>query len=443
MAKHVNFSDGLKIGDLITPDGITFDLEEEIENDEEEDFGYSPHVQFSNEDMLNMLNMNDFDDDNEDDEKETVSLCGISFSKLKLKMTSLTEDEKVMKFVKQKGVGEVIPSNAHATVHYIGYFEYRDEPFDSTYSCGKPRSLRLGQNIVIPGLEIGIRSMQKHEIAIFVIHPDFAFGALGCLPRIPPNEEVAFVVHLLDFIDDGCAATYQSLLPEEKQLFNCVAKPVTHMLVTAKSYFTKYNYKQAIREYKKIIDCLENVKLKDEAEEIEMNKLLTRAYVNLGICFNKQNMPTRACMALRRVPNPTAKSYYHFGKALLNIGEYNDAMKELQKGYALDPQNETIRKAIQTTNVKQRKYLDIEKRMYKNCFKSKEEQIKMTEFRKAAREMCENLINSSDVIRQSLSEGFTKEEHEIIHEEAAILGLDVVTSTRYGKETVYLQKSKS
>lgn len=93
--------------------------------------------------------------------------------------------------------------------------------------------------------------------------------------------------------------------------------------------------------------------------------------------------------------------------------------------------------------MKQREYLDIEKRLWKNCFKSKEEQLKVTEFRKAVRDLCEKLINNDHVSRQSLSEGFTKEEYEIIREEAAILGLDVVTSIRYGKETVYIQKSKS
>lgn len=36
-----------------------------------------------------------------------------------------------------------------------------------------------------------------------------------------------------------------------------------------------------------------------------------------------------------------------FGKALLNIGEYNDAMKELQKAYVLKPQDEDVKKAIQ------------------------------------------------------------------------------------------------
>lgn len=153
-----------------------------------------------------------------------------------------------MKFVKQKGVGENVPQDAQVSVHYIGYFEYRDEPFDSTYSSGKPRTLRLGQGYIIPGLEIGIRSMQKHEISVFLIHPDLAYKAIGCPPRIPPNEEVVFVVHLIDYTDDGCALTYQDLTVEEKQLFSYVVEPVTHMLVTAKSYFTKLNFKWAIRE---------------------------------------------------------------------------------------------------------------------------------------------------------------------------------------------------
>lgn len=39
-----------------------------------------------------------------------------------------------------------------------------------------------------------------------------------------------------------------------------------------------------------------------------------------------------------------------FGKALMNLGEYNDAMKELQKAYVLEPQDEAIKKAIQTVS---------------------------------------------------------------------------------------------
>ena len=438
---------GFRLEDLIAEDGVTFEIGEEYLENDDEDFSYSPFVQFSNEEMLNMLNMNGFeDDDDRDDEKGTVSLCGMSFAKLKTKMTSITSDQKVMKFVKQKGVGEVVPANAQITIHYIGYFEDRDEPFDSTYSSGKPRTLRLGQAYVIPGLEIGICTMQKHEIAVFLIHPDFAYKAIGCPPRIPPNEEVVFVVHLIDYLDDGSADTYQNLKIEEKQSFKHVEEPVLHMLVAAKDCVAKFNIKRAIRQYRKVVDCLENVQLIDSSEEKEMNKLLSKAYTNLGVCYNKIESPRNTCIVCRRVPIPTAKSYYHFGKALYKLGEYTDAMKKFQKAHALQPDNADINKAIQLTNKKQREYLEIEKRLWKNCFKSGEEQtdkqIKVNEFRKIIRELCESVINN-DVTRHSLPEGLTEEEHQIIREEAAIAGLNYVTCSRYGRETVYLQKSKT
>lgn len=95
MAKHLeSVMDGLKISDLMNEDGITFDLGDgnEINNEDDEEFAYSPNVQFSNEEMLNMLNMNDFEDEDEDNENGPVSLCGISFSKLKKQMTNLTAD---------------------------------------------------------------------------------------------------------------------------------------------------------------------------------------------------------------------------------------------------------------------------------------------------------------------------------------------------------------
>lgn len=154
----------------------------------------------------------------------------------------------VMKYIKQEGVGEVVPHNAQVTVHYIGYFEDRDEPFDSTYISGRPKTMRLSQDHIIPGLELSILSMKKHEKAIFLIHPDLAYKALGCPPRIPPNEEVAFIVHLIDFLDNGSADTIENLSIEEKQSFKYIVQSVNHILLTAKNYFTKFNIKRAIRE---------------------------------------------------------------------------------------------------------------------------------------------------------------------------------------------------
>lgn len=87
-----------RFSDLMNEDGITFEIgEDTLDNMEEEEFAYSPHVQFSNEEMLNMLNMNGFDIEEEDNGNEngTVTLCGMNFSKLKMKMENLTTDGKV------------------------------------------------------------------------------------------------------------------------------------------------------------------------------------------------------------------------------------------------------------------------------------------------------------------------------------------------------------
>lgn len=95
--------------------------------------------------------------------------------------------------------------------------------------------------------------------------------------------------------------------------------------------------------------------------------------------------------------------------------------------------------------MKQREYLEIEKRLWKNCLKSGEEQtnkqIKINEFRKVIRELCEIVINSNDVTRQSLPEGLTEQEYQIIREEVAASGLNIVTTSRYDREYVYIQKS--
>lgn len=54
------------------------------------------------------------------------------------------------------------------------------------------------------------------------------------------------------------------------------------------------------------------VKLKDDTEEQEMNELLSQTCTNLGVCYNKLNMPRNACLACNRVPFPTAKTHYKY-----------------------------------------------------------------------------------------------------------------------------------
>lgn len=83
--------------DLTLEDGVVFEIGDEYQNDEEE-FSYSSEVPLTNEEALNLLNMDDFedeDDDNDANKPDTVTLCGISFEKVKSKMTSVFGNGKV------------------------------------------------------------------------------------------------------------------------------------------------------------------------------------------------------------------------------------------------------------------------------------------------------------------------------------------------------------
>lgn len=98
------------------------------------------------------------------------------------------------------GIGQVIPEDSIVMVYYIGYVENITEPFDVSYLQDKrPKLFALDQGELIPGLEIGIRTMKTGEHARFLIDPEFAYKKIGCPPRIPPNAHVLFDVHLVRY----------------------------------------------------------------------------------------------------------------------------------------------------------------------------------------------------------------------------------------------------
>ncbi|XP_078036537.1 inactive peptidyl-prolyl cis-trans isomerase shutdown [Augochlora pura] len=435
---------GITLKDLIGQNGTVFEIGE-YKNIEEDEFPYTPNISLTNKEALNLLNMDGFEDDENDEDNDCMrsgagTTFGISFKELKAKMTDLLGNGKVMKLVKQKGIGEPIPYDAQVSIKYLAHFEYNDEPFDSSFTRGGAESYRLNQGSLLPGLEIGITSMKKHEIAMFIVHPDLAYGQVGCPPRIPPNESILFIVHVVDFVDNGSVEILQTLSKEEKRIFENVVKWARAKFNTAKDCFKKNKIRQAIREYGTALYWLEKAELKNDEEEEEFNKLISRGYCNLAVCYNMENMPRRAYHACSRITVPSAKSYFNHGRALFKLGEYSAAMKQLQMSLAMEPNNEGTVKEIRLVNEKQRKYLEIEKKLWSNCLNMKHAEKELTPFQAAAREMCQTFAEDNQLLRQPLPEALTPEEDKCIREEAAALGLLITTFERYGREITYLKK---
>lgn len=344
--------------------------------------------------------------------------------------------------VRQKGVGELMPDDSQVTVKYSGYFEGQDEPYDSSHMRGVPDRFRLNNGGLIMGLDIAIQSMQKHEVSIFWIHADNAYGELGCPPLVPPNAEVMFIVHLIDFLDNGTADTWENLEVENRRAFKHVAVYAKKLMTTGGDNFKKGQIRRSIRDYKRAIERLEEAQLDNDEEEIEMKQMLSRAYQNLAVSFNRENEPRRACIACNQVPNKTAKTYFNYGRALIKMGEYNQALEELEKGLRLMPNNLAIVKEMQLAEELNAKYLTMEKSLWSKCLgiNKSDDNDKNEAYKNLAQEMCKNFLDNENILRQPLPEGLTRTAEQIIRKQALSAGITITTLTKYGKEMKYMEK---
>ena len=69
--------------------------------------------------------------------------------------------------------------------------------FDSSKDRNRPFEFVLGKGQVIKGWDEGVAQMKVGETAKLTCSPDYAYGAGGYPPVIPPNSTLIFVVEFL------------------------------------------------------------------------------------------------------------------------------------------------------------------------------------------------------------------------------------------------------
>ncbi|XP_053393872.1 peptidyl-prolyl cis-trans isomerase FKBP1A-like [Mercenaria mercenaria] len=82
-------------------------------------------------------------------------------------------------------------------VHYTGNLKSNGKKFDSSRDRNDPFRFTLFGNEVITGWDYAVASMKVGERARFDIPPEYAYGARGAPPDIPPNAELLFDIELL------------------------------------------------------------------------------------------------------------------------------------------------------------------------------------------------------------------------------------------------------
>ncbi|XP_044726984.1 inactive peptidyl-prolyl cis-trans isomerase FKBP6 [Chrysoperla carnea] len=437
--KPIKLTEGLSL-DALLNEGATFEINPDMLSDnvikDDENF---------REELLSHTRYFDCFDDDSGDENDDLS----QYDRLALKMKNVDDKGYVKKRILHPGNGEKIPENAAVTIHYDGFFEEGDEPFDTTLN-NNPRVYRLGAGNLIMGMELAIASMENREIAQFLIEPIYGFGKFGCPNRIPGDARLMFRIEVIKFVDSITQDLYDKMSITNRKSFQTVRKLAETYQNQAKDSFKKQNFKGAIRSYNDAIRILETAQLADMSEQEKQQNSLLKNYTNLAVCYNALGKYRKTCLVCQKIYdltrdrtlNVTAKAYFHHGRALFNIQEYRQAKIFYLKAKQLAPNNSEISKELCELEKKIDEELVKEKNHARLLFGSeKKETPKVSElenlnpeFVNKIKNFLRKFKNSNDLV-QDLPPGLTTREIDFIRMECESLDLEFASYSNEDSKT--------
>jgi len=393
LVNRIKIKDGLDIDKLRVGGAATFEIDEDdveaTRKEYKEEFDYA-HTTSYNQAMMGdkeFLQNLDYDGfggyglgmDQEDSENDGME----PFEVLAARMTNLTDDGGVKKRMKKPGGGETVMSGAQVHLHYNGYLEHHDEPFDSTRLRNKKAVVVLGTGQLIPGLEIGIGTMKTGEISTFLITSDYAFGDMGCPPRMPPKATVLFEVELLHFHNEAIIEEFDTLdNPEEMSKFERVYPAAVERRKEGRQQYACNRYKAAMNTFKIAASDLEKCNLQNEEEQKQQQDLLHTLFKNMAVVAMRMKnyhqtikYGTKAMDCGDLVFKRDPKCNYLCGKANRLIGEHKMAKRYLEKALKAKPGDREIGNELQNLDNDIARHQREEKMMAQRMFAPPEEQV--------------------------------------------------------------------
>ncbi|XP_036379192.1 inactive peptidyl-prolyl cis-trans isomerase FKBP6 [Megalops cyprinoides] len=297
------------------------------------------------------------------------------FQRLAQHMEDLWGDGGILKQVIQAGEGAPVPRDASVSIHFSGYLEYADQPFETTRHLKYPRMLKLGRDVTLCGLELGLLTMRKGECSRFLFLPKYAYGDMGCPPLIPPAATVLYEVQVLDFLDSGEVDNFFALTPEEQNTvpLSTLLNVVNTMRCFGNRCFNQSRYEDAKDRYKQAATILKNRQLVDEEERKSIAGVQLPIFLNMSLTLLRLEKPGKALQygkkALQIDPDNT-KALFRCGQAYLELDDYEKALDFLLMAQAKKPFNSDINNLLKKLEVANKNFMERQREMCSKMFPS-------------------------------------------------------------------------
>lgn len=293
------------------------------------------------------------------------------------KIEDVFSDGTLVKKVLAEGEGWERPGEgANAVVKMSFSFPSKESSLLVPPPVGEPlmvetaREFKVGDGVVIDGIDRAVQSMKLNESAEVYIHPKHAFkGAPTLLPEalsskgITPESPILVEITLTKFEK---AKDVWSMKFEEK---------VEEMKLRKKrgnELFKEGRYETAKKSYDRAVNFFDSPTsdLKPDVKG-QVNELLVQCHINLAMCVDKmgdvQKVLTHCKKALEIQPS-NVKALYRQGCAFLAMDDYYNASSSLKYARELSPGNVDVLKKIKELKVKRVQQDAEDKKLFSNLF---------------------------------------------------------------------------
>ena len=293
--------------------------------------------------------------------------------------------------------------------------------FDSSRDRDQPFDFVLGKGQVIKSWDRAVAQMRKGEISLLIARGDYAYGAAGSPPKIPPNATLHFEVELLDF-EDKQKETWE-MTSEEKLAEGSKLKE------QGNEHFKAGEYKQAVAKYDKAIGIFDSgagmddsdedgeegaqaKEKKGEAAAAAMKQSSIACHLNSAAAFlklKKHNKAIDHCTKALAADPKNVKALYRRGQAHAEDSDFELAKRDFEKVLELDPSNKDAKAAIADIARKQSALDKKQKKVFSNLF-DKIDQIEQEEAQKRLKQQQQEQEQQQQQQQQQQQEESKKQE---------------------------------
>jgi peptidylprolyl isomerase len=233
-------------------------------------------------------------------------------------------------------------SGSLVQVHYVGTLMDGTQ-FDSSRDRAGNFSFTIGRGQVIKGWDVGVASMKRGEKALLYCRSDYAYGARGSPPKIPPETTLQFEVELLSW---GLPKKDRWEVSEKEKL-----SEASRLKAEGTEAFKAGKWAQAQPLYAEAAGWVEyDDDFVEESTKAEAGALVISCWLNEAQCCLKLQDWAGAISAsssVLRKDGENVKALYRRGLANTKLQNFEMGRQDLKRAATLDPKSREIREALE------------------------------------------------------------------------------------------------